>query len=70
MLSDGLNIESQYQIQVLNNKVAQMAVREAMLEAAVQQLLAQNQRLELTMNAMKEAADEGIVEQPEVKQEG
>ena len=60
MLSDGMNVEPRFQIQVLNSKVAQAAVREASLEAAVQQLLAENKRLEATMQAMKEAAEEQI----------
>jgi histidinol-phosphate/aromatic aminotransferase/cobyric acid decarboxylase-like protein len=41
MLSDGMNVDPQYQVQVLSNKVAQAAVREAHLESAVQQLLAE-----------------------------
>jgi hypothetical protein len=48
MLSDGMNVDPQYQVQVLSNKIAQAAIREAQLEAAVQQLLVENQDLRNT----------------------
>ncbi len=38
MLTDGLNINNEVLLEVLTNKVAQGAIREAQLEAGVQQL--------------------------------
>ena len=43
---DGLDLDPNVVIQVQNNTIAQNAVRIAMLEAAVQQLGAQNAELE------------------------
>jgi hypothetical protein len=45
MLSDGMNVDPEVQIQVITSKLAQAVVREAQLEAAVQQLLAENAQL-------------------------
>jgi len=60
MLSEGITTKPEYHIQVLQNRLAQLTIREAQMEAAVQQLIAENQRLETTMQAMKEAAEEQI----------
>jgi hypothetical protein len=60
MLSEGITTKPEYHIQVLQNRLAQLTIREAQMEAAVQQLIAENQRLEATMQAMKEAAEEQI----------
>ena len=64
MLSDGMNVEPEYQVQVLQNKIAQMAVREAMLEAAVQQLIAEKRTLRAALDMANSAEAE------EVEQEG
>ena len=60
MLSEGITTKPEYHIQVLQNRLAQLTIREAQMEAAVQQLIAENKRLEATMQAMKEAAEEQI----------
>ncbi len=58
MLSDGMNLNPEVTIRVLENKVALAAVREAQLEAAVQQLLADNESLRrLYDEATREQAD-------------
>ncbi len=54
-LADGIEVNPDISIQVLHNKIAQAAIREAELEAAVQQLLGETNRLRLTMEAMVEA---------------
>jgi len=51
-------VNTDYQIQIMSNKLAQMTIREVQLEAAVQQLLDENGRLKATMDAMIEAAEE------------
>ena len=56
---DGLDLDPNVVIQVQNNTIAQNAVRIAMLEAAVQQLGAQNAELEAQVpqdNEVKEDA--------------
>jgi hypothetical protein len=40
MMQDGIQVDPNYQIEVMQRKLAAAAVREAMLEAAIQQLLA------------------------------
>ena len=45
MLQEGMNLNPQITVQVLENKLAMAAVREAQLEAAVQQLLQEKQEL-------------------------
>ena len=40
-MQDGINIDPNTLVEVLQNKLAQAAVREAQLEAVVQQLMAQ-----------------------------
>jgi predicted nuclease with TOPRIM domain len=66
MLSDGMNVEPQYQVQVLNNKLAQMVIREAQLEAAVQQLLGEVAAMSQKIAELEEEASE----RPEIVQEG
>ncbi len=44
-LSQGLNLDQATHIQVLENKLALSAVREAQMESAIQQLLAQQDQL-------------------------
>ena len=57
-MHEGMDVNTDYQIQIMSNKLAQMTIREVQLEAAVQQLLDENGRLKATMDAMIEAAEE------------
>jgi len=52
---DGIEIDETILIGVLQNKVAQMAMREAQLEAAVQQL--RQEMWELSSQVMKDPVD-------------
>ncbi len=56
ILLDGMNLDSDMLIQVQNNTIAQQSVRIAQMEAAVQQLLAENQQLRETMYPADEEA--------------
>ncbi len=44
-MQNGMQVEPQFTVEVMQNKIAQAAIREAMLEAAIQQLLSENERL-------------------------
>ena len=44
-LSDGMNIDPEIHLQVLQNKLAQSTVRETQMEAAIQQLIQEVNRL-------------------------
>jgi len=57
-MADGLDIDQNTLIAVLQNKLAQATVREAQLESAVQMLMNQKSNLELTVNAMSEVKEE------------
>jgi predicted nucleic acid-binding Zn-ribbon protein len=46
MLKNGMDVDPEMHIQVLQNRLAQAVVREAQMEAAIQQLLAENEQLE------------------------
>lgn len=46
---DGLNIDPQILIQTQSNFIAQARIREVQLEAAIQQLLAENQQLNMRL---------------------
>jgi hypothetical protein len=45
-MSDGMQIDPEVHVQVLQNKLAQMAVREAQMEAGIQQLIQEVARLD------------------------
>ncbi len=55
---DGLELNPDTLIMVQQNTIAQQAVRIAQLEAAVQQSLANVQRLQLTIDAMTSVTEE------------
>jgi len=58
-MSDGMNIDPEVHVQVLQNKLAQMAVREAQMEAGIQQLMQEVNRLDAMVprdNEVKEDA--------------
>lgn len=57
-MSDGMNLDPEVLNQTLLNKLAQGAIREAQMEAAVQQLLQEKQNLEAQLDALRTAADE------------
>ncbi len=57
-LVPGLEIDPNTLIMVQQNTIAQQAVRIAQLEAGVQQSLAENQRLTLTVAAMSGVEEE------------
>jgi hypothetical protein len=45
-MSEGMNINPELHVQVLQNKLAQSAVREAQMEAGIQQLIQEVARLD------------------------
>lgn len=47
-MSDGMELNPQMHIQVLQNKLAQSAIREAQMETAIQQLLYEKSELEVS----------------------
>lgn len=57
-LSEGLNIDPAIQVRVMENKIAQAAVREAQLETAVQQLLEQQSQLMHDKSHLEKQLDE------------
>ena len=65
-MSDGMNLDPDMHIQVLGNKLAQSAVREAQMETAIQQLIAENQFLKLPATAPENA---GVPQEEEVKED-
>ncbi len=56
MLQEGMNVDPLIQAQVLENKVAMAAVREASLEAGVQTALAENSRLKTRIIELEDLA--------------
>ena len=59
-MHDGLNIDPEVLNQVLQNKLAQAAVREAQLEAAVQMLLNERQELFSKVQELEEGWQEEV----------
>ena len=58
-LSDGLQIDPEIHVQVLQNKLAQMSVRETQMDAGIQQLIQEVARLDAMVpkdNEVKEDA--------------
>ena len=55
MNEQGININQQVLVEVLQEKLALLTVREAQLEAVVQQLMAQQNELMLELTELKEA---------------
>jgi len=68
-MKDGIHLEDKYQIEVLTGKVAQSAVREAQLEAAVQQLLDENGQgwPEFDPNGVREFLHDESIDDDELK---
>ena len=61
-MEDGINIDPNTLIQVLQNKLAQSAIREAQLEAALQSLMAQipdNVPMEGTRESSSDESEQG-----------
>ena len=56
-MENGINIDPNVLIQVLNNKLAQAAVREAEMEAAIQGLMAQVKELTYQVEQTHEPED-------------
>lgn len=63
-MQPGMNLDPNTLIEVLQNKLAQGAMREAQMESAIQQLLADNQRLNETLTAQNEPTKIGQAGQP------
>ena len=57
-MSDGMNLDPDMHIQVLGNKLAQSAVREAQMETAIQQLIAENQYLKTQLPQEEEVKED------------
>ena len=60
-MQDGMNLDPQIQVQVLQSKLAEAAIREAQLEVGVQQLLMEKQALLGRLEAL-EGVDVEVVE--------
>jgi hypothetical protein len=61
-MSEGMEIDPNVHIQVLQNKLAQSAIREAQMESAIQSLLAENQQLEALVPSDKEVKEDASAE--------
>ena len=57
-LSDGINVDPNIAMQVMSNKLAQAAAREAQMEAAIQQLIMENQMLKGELEKHEAVSDE------------
>ena len=57
-MQDGMNIDPEYMVAVLEGKVAASTVQAARLEAAVQQLLVETARLEALLKEAEKEDDE------------
>lgn len=59
---DGMQLDPQMLVPILNQKIGEAAIREAQLEAVVMQLQREKLQLEVTLEALKTAADEATEE--------
>jgi hypothetical protein len=59
-MSDGMDLNPEVLVQVLQNKLAQAAIRENQMEAAIQQLIMEKAQLE---QQLKDRAEETTPEQ-------
>ena len=57
-MQEGMNINPEVQVAVLQDKLAQLTIREAMLEAAVQQVLQENTQLHIQIQELSEVKGE------------
>jgi len=57
-VQDGLNIDPQILIQTQSNFIAQARVKEVQMEAAIQQLLAENQELKAQVEELGETQED------------
>ena len=57
-MEDGINIDPNTLIQVLQNKLAQSTIREAQMEAALQGLINQIQKLEKELHPLVEVNED------------
>ena len=62
-LSEGMQIDPELHVQVLQNKLAQMAVREAQMEAGIQQLIHEVQHLSAMVPKDKEITEDASADQ-------
>ena len=67
-MEDGINIDPNTLIQVLQNKLAQSTIREAQLEAAIQGLINQIQKLEKELHPLVEVSED--VSRPDQSEQG
>lgn len=61
-MNDGINLDPEILNQTLLNKVAQGAIRETQMEAAIQMLLGEKQNLEEQLAATEDADVAEVVE--------
>ncbi len=61
-MHNGLDLDPQVLIQVQQSKIADMAIKNAQLEAGVQQLMMENARLHEMMPNVEEVFDESSAE--------
>jgi len=64
-MSDGMNLDPQMHVQVLQNKLAQTAIREAQMETAIQQLMSENQELSNRINEIQGEPVNDVIEAAE-----
>jgi hypothetical protein len=62
-MTDGINLDPEVLIQVLQNKLAQSSVREAQMESAIQSLSMENQRLNALVPNDEEVTEDASAEQ-------
>lgn len=61
-MSEGIDLDANVMIQTLQNKLAQGVIREAQMEAAIQQLMQEKQQLEAQLAATEDAGEAEVVE--------
>ena len=57
-MSDGMDLDPQVMIQVLQNKLSQATIREAQMESAIQQLLGEKQQLQAQIETLTPEVEE------------
>ena len=62
-MSDGMNVNPEILNQTLLNKLAQATIREAQMEAGIQQLMMENQQLHAQVQELSETQDDTAAEQ-------
>ena len=64
-MQDGINIDPNVLVEVLQNKLSMGAVREAQMEAAIQGLIKQIQKLERELHPLVEVSEDASAENAE-----